>query len=56
MRLAEDMQKFVSACEVALIKHCCQEMMEKFIRENPALWNEDIGVEEGTPAGGRKNG
>ena len=23
----------------------CVEMMEKFIRENPSLWNEDIGVE-----------
>jgi creatinine deaminase len=23
----------------------CYEMMEKFIRENPKLWNEDIGVE-----------
>lgn len=23
----------------------CIEMMERFIRENPALWNEDIGVE-----------
>jgi cytosine deaminase len=24
----------------------CYEMMEKFIRENPKLWNEDIGVED----------
>jgi creatinine deaminase len=23
----------------------CYEMMEKFIRENPKLWNEDIGVD-----------
>ncbi len=22
----------------------CQELMERFIRENPTLWNEDIGV------------
>ena len=22
----------------------CHELMEKFIREQPALWNEDIGV------------
>jgi cytosine deaminase len=21
----------------------CRELMEKFIKENPALWNEDIG-------------
>ncbi|KAL1865786.1 hypothetical protein VTK73DRAFT_5078 [Phialemonium thermophilum] len=24
----------------------CRELMEKFIREKPELWNEDIGVEE----------
>jgi len=24
----------------------CQALMEKFIREKPQIWNEDIGVEE----------
>lgn len=29
----------------------CVELMEKFIRQNPALWNEDIGVPGPDPRG-----
>ena len=31
---------------IVLQKQICISMMQEFIRENPALWNEDIGVED----------
>jgi len=38
---------FMQACGIEVVNLYdpqCIEMMQKFIRENPVLWNEDIGV------------